>query len=132
MATSSLNFSLSDKVLLSFFSFWYSHCICYNFFSYPIILEYSVLGWVFVFVFPQSLSSWLFRFEDSIEIYSSFEIPSRAKFSLQISPSKAFFISVTVFFNVLHFFLTLSQEFCLSVYIAYLILHAGSFIHLSR
>ena len=45
MATNSLNFSLSDKVLLSFFSFWYSHCICYNFFSYPIILEHSVLVW---------------------------------------------------------------------------------------
>ena len=95
MATNSFNFSLSDKVLLSFFSFWYSHCICYNFFSYPIILEYSVLAWVFFF---QSLSSQLFRFEDSIEIYSSFEILSRAEFSLQISPSKAFFISVTVFF----------------------------------
>ena len=33
------------------FFFWYSHCICYNCFSYPLILEYSVLGWVFCFCF---------------------------------------------------------------------------------
>ena len=88
----------------------------------PIVLGYSVPSFFFFFVFQFG--------EISIDIYSSSEVLSSAVCSLLISPSKVFFISVTVFLiSSLSFWFFKEKNFHFSIYATHLFLHVAYFFH---